>query len=108
MGQGFWENGCTTLPFFEACPYTWEGEIFHSSWRLEISLFPKFYFFLNLEYIWTFISTVGIFVSCKIEITKNSTIFASVMEIFCTLIQCKVHLSMFHSSSTSKILHTST
>jgi hypothetical protein len=22
MGQGFWENGCTAPPFFEACPYT--------------------------------------------------------------------------------------
>jgi hypothetical protein len=27
------------------------------------------------------------------------------MEMFCTLLQCKVHLSMFHSSSTSKIWH---
>jgi hypothetical protein len=41
-------------------------------------------FLLNLEYTWTFISTVRIFVSWKIEITKNSTSFASVMEIFCT------------------------
>jgi hypothetical protein len=24
MGHGFWENGCTTPPFFEACPYTWK------------------------------------------------------------------------------------
>jgi hypothetical protein len=24
MGQGFWENGCTTPPFFESCPYTWK------------------------------------------------------------------------------------
>jgi hypothetical protein len=24
MGQGFWVNGCTTPPFFEACPYTWK------------------------------------------------------------------------------------
>jgi hypothetical protein len=24
MGQGFWENGCTAPPFFEACPYTWK------------------------------------------------------------------------------------
>jgi hypothetical protein len=30
------------------------------------------------------------------------------MEIFCTLLQCRVHLSMFHSSSTSKIWYTST
>jgi hypothetical protein len=20
----FWKNGCTTPPFFEACPYTWK------------------------------------------------------------------------------------
>jgi hypothetical protein len=31
MGLAFWENGCTTPPFFEACPYTWEYEFFHSS-----------------------------------------------------------------------------
>jgi hypothetical protein len=24
MGQGFWKNGCTAPPFFEACPYTWK------------------------------------------------------------------------------------
>jgi hypothetical protein len=64
MGLSFWENGCTTLPFFEPCPYTWRGEIFHSSWNLEI---PKSFFsnfiFLNLDYTWTFISTIGIFVS---------------------------------------------
>jgi hypothetical protein len=24
MRQGSWENGCTTSPFFEACPYTWK------------------------------------------------------------------------------------
>jgi hypothetical protein len=42
MGLAFWENGCTTLPFFEACPYTLEGEIFHFSWSLEISFFSKF------------------------------------------------------------------
>jgi hypothetical protein len=82
--------------------------MFHSSWRMEISSFFKFYFFLNLDYTWTFISTFGIFVSCKIEITKNSSRFASVMEMFCTLLQCRVHLSMFHSSSISKIWYTST
>jgi hypothetical protein len=42
MGLAFWENGCTTPPFLEACPYTWEGEIFQSSWSLKIYLFiPK-------------------------------------------------------------------
>jgi hypothetical protein len=24
IGLAFWENGCTTPPFFEACPYTWK------------------------------------------------------------------------------------
>jgi hypothetical protein len=49
MGLAFWENGCTTLPFFEPCPYTWKGEILHSSWSLEISFFSKFSR-LKLEY----------------------------------------------------------
>jgi hypothetical protein len=48
-GLAFWKNGCTTLPFFECCSYTWEGEIFHSAWNLEISFFSKF-FFLKVEY----------------------------------------------------------
>jgi hypothetical protein len=61
MGLGFWVNGCSILPFFEAWPYTREDEIFHSSWSLEISFLSKF--LINLEYTWTFISTVGIFVS---------------------------------------------
>jgi hypothetical protein len=70
--------------------------------------FFQILFFLNLQYTWTFISTVGIFVSRKIEITKISSRVASVKVIFCTLLQCRVHLSMFFSSSTSKIWHTST
>jgi hypothetical protein len=101
-GQQFWENGCAVLPFFEPCPYTWKGEIFHSSWSLEISFFS-----LKLEKTWTFISTVGIIVLWKSEFAKNSSRIAGVMEIFCTLLQCKVHLSMFHSSPTSKIWYTS-
>jgi hypothetical protein len=40
----FWENGCIAFPFFEPCPYTWKGEIFHSSWSLEIPFFFKFLF----------------------------------------------------------------
>jgi hypothetical protein len=72
----------------------------HGAWRFD---FFSNFFWLNLEYTWTFIFTIGIFVSWKIEITKNSTSFASVMEIFCTPLQWRVHLSMFHSSSTSKI-----
>jgi hypothetical protein len=61
MGLAFWENGCTTLPFFEPCPYTWEGEIFilHGAWRFHFFLI---FFLLNLEYTKTFLSTVGIFV----------------------------------------------
>jgi hypothetical protein len=43
------------------------------------------------------------FSSMKSEITKNSTRIANVMEKICTLLQCKVNLSMFHSSPTSKI-----
>jgi hypothetical protein len=31
MGQGFWKNGCTIHPFFQASPYTWKCQIFHSS-----------------------------------------------------------------------------
>jgi hypothetical protein len=27
---------CTTPPFFEPCPYTWKGEIFHPSWTMEV------------------------------------------------------------------------
>jgi hypothetical protein len=85
-------------------------EVLNVPFFMEIGDFYSFsnFIFLNLEYTWTFISTVGIFVSWKIKITKNSVRFASVMEMFCTLLQCRVHLSMFHSSSTSKIWHTST
>jgi hypothetical protein len=61
MGLAFWKNGCTTLPFFEPCPYTWKGEIFLMEFR-DFNFFEK-KFFLKLEYTWTFISTVGILVS---------------------------------------------
>jgi hypothetical protein len=44
--------------------------------EIEDLTFFQILFFLNLEYTWTFISTVGIFVSWKIEITKNSSRFA--------------------------------
>jgi hypothetical protein len=44
MLQGWiWHFGRIALPFCDACPYTWEGEIFHSSWSLEISIFSKFF-----------------------------------------------------------------
>ena len=45
--------------FFESCPYTWKGEIFHSSWSLEISFFYNF--LLKLDNSNTFVSTIGIF-----------------------------------------------
>jgi hypothetical protein len=82
-----------------------KSSIPHGAWRF---YFFQILFLLNLEYTWTFISTIGILVSWKNESTKNSTRIASVMEIFCTPLQCRVDLSMFHSSSTSKIWHTST
>jgi hypothetical protein len=85
-------------------------EVLNVPFLMEIGNFTFFQilFFLNLKYTWTFIPTVGIFVSWKIKITKNSSRFASVMEFFCIFLLCRVHLSMFHSSSTSKIWHTST
>ena len=81
----FWKNGCTVPPFFEACPYTWKGEIFHSSWSLEISFF--FNLKLKIEYTRTFISTIGIcYLMKKNEFTKNSSRIANVMETSCTLL----------------------
>jgi hypothetical protein len=63
-------------------------EVLNLPFLMEIGDFTIFQilFFLNLEYTWTFISTVGIFVSWRIEITKNSSRFASVMDFFCTLL----------------------
>jgi hypothetical protein len=103
----FWENGCTTLPFLKHAPTVGsvKSSICQGDWRFhyfQILFFTKFRIYLDLHiYCWDFCFT-------KIEITKNSSRFASVMEIFCTLLQCRVHLSMFHSSSTSKIWPTST
>jgi hypothetical protein len=79
---GIWGEWVHNIPIFSRFPL-----------HLEVSNLPFFItfgdftflgilFFLNLEYTWTFISTVRIFVSCKNEITKNSTSFASVMEVF--------------------------
>jgi hypothetical protein len=97
-----------STPIFWSLPL--HLEVLNVPFLMDIGDFTFFQilFFLNLDYTWTFISTVGIFVSWKIKITKNSSSFASVMEIFCTLLQYRVHLSMFHSWSTSKIWHTST
>jgi hypothetical protein len=44
LRKAFWEF---LLWFFEPCPYTWEGEIFHSSWNLEISFKILFYILEN-------------------------------------------------------------
>jgi hypothetical protein len=31
MGMAFWEDGHTTPPFFEPCPYTWENGYLNNS-----------------------------------------------------------------------------
>jgi hypothetical protein len=107
-GPGLWGEWVHNTPIFSSFPL--HLEVSNLPFHIEFGDFTFFgiLFLLNLEYTWTFISTVWIFVSWKIEITKNSTSFASVMEIFCTPLQCRVHLSMFHSSSTSKIWPTCT
>jgi hypothetical protein len=93
-------------------PIFWSLPLHLGGWNLpfliELRKLINFFKLVNLECTWTFISTVGIFVSWKSEFTENSSRFASLMEIFCTLLQYKVHLSMFHSWSTSKIWYTST
>jgi hypothetical protein len=65
MGQGFWDNGgiAPPPPFFEACPL--HLEVLNVPILMEIGdfTFSQILFFLNLEYTWTFISTIGIFVS---------------------------------------------
>jgi hypothetical protein len=81
-----------------------KSSIPHGAWSF---FFPQI-FFLKLKNTWTFICIVGILVLWKSEFSKNSSRIASVMEMFCILLQCKVHLSMFHSSPTSKIWYTCT
>jgi hypothetical protein len=107
-GLGFFGGCIYSTPIFWSLPL--HLEVLNLLFLMEIGDFTFFLilYFLNLEYTWTFISTIGIFVSWKIEITKNSSRIASVMRIFCTLLQCRVNLSMFHSSSTSKIWQTTT
>jgi hypothetical protein len=52
---------------------------------------------------------LGFLSNSKLEIIKiSSRIIASVMEIFYTFFQYKVHLNMFYSSPMSKIWYTST
>jgi hypothetical protein len=76
MGLAFWKARSTTLPFFEPCPYNWEGKIFHCLWSFVIS-----FLFFKVKYATTFISTIWIFVLCKSESTNNSSRIAYVMEI---------------------------
>jgi hypothetical protein len=85
-------------------------EVLNLPFLMEVGdfIFFQIFFLLKLYYTWTFISIVGILVWWKSEITKNSTRIASVKGIFCTLLHCRVHSSMFHSSSTFKIWYTST
>jgi hypothetical protein len=59
MGLAFWEDGCTVLPFFEPCPYTWKR--WNLPFLMELGDFIKL-FLLKLKYNRTFISIVGIFV----------------------------------------------
>jgi hypothetical protein len=88
-------------PIFWSLPFALGSvkcSILHGDWR--------FHFFSNFIFS-TFRVHFGIFVLWEIEITKNSSRIANIMEIFYTLLQCMVHLSMFQSSSTSKIWYTS-
>jgi hypothetical protein len=57
-----WGGWVYNTPFFEACPYTWKcnSSKIHGEWRFHF--FPKKNF-LNLVHTWTFLSTIGIFVS---------------------------------------------
>jgi hypothetical protein len=107
-GLGLLGEWVYNTPIFWSLPL--HLEVLNVPFLMEIGDFTFFQilFFLNLEYTWTFISTIEIFVSKKRKITKKLTIFVSIMEKFCTLLQCKVHLSMYHSASTSKIWHTNT
>jgi hypothetical protein len=111
-----WAVGIRNLeksPLRVSSPIFWTLPLHLGWWNLPSLMehgdfnFFQILFLLNLIYTWTFISTVGILVSWKNEITKNSTRIASVMEMFCTLLQCRVDLTMFHISYTAKIWHTS-
>jgi hypothetical protein len=95
-------------------PIFWSLPLHLGVWNLPFLIelgdfiFFQILFLLNLEDTRTFISTIGILVSWKSEISKNSTRIACIMEFFCTLLQYMAHLSMFHSSPTSKIWYTCT
>jgi hypothetical protein len=52
MGQGFWKNGCTTPPFFEATLGSVKSSIPHGDWKFpffSIFIFPKFRIHLDLH-----------------------------------------------------------
>ena len=83
-------------PNFWTLPLHLEGWKFPSLMEHGDMNFFQILFLQNLKYKWIFISTIGILVSWKNEITKNSTRIASMMEMYCTLLQCRVDLSMFH------------
>jgi hypothetical protein len=111
-----WAVGIKNLeksPLRISSPIFWTLPLHLGGWNLPSLMeygdfiFFQILFLLNLEYTWTFIPTVGIFVSWKNEITKNSTRISSIMEIFVPFFSIGPQ-GMFHSSSTSKIWHTST
>jgi hypothetical protein len=62
MGQGFWENGCIASPFLKLAPTleSANSSKIHGEWRFHFFSKKKF---LNLAHTWTFISSIGIFVS---------------------------------------------
>jgi hypothetical protein len=111
-GLGILGEWMYSTPIFWTLPLHLEGWNLPFLMELRDFIFFQILFFIKIEYTRTFISTIGIFISLKLdwkgEFTKTSSRIASVMEIFCTLLQCKVHLTMFHSSPTSKIWYTST
>jgi hypothetical protein len=93
MGLAFWEARSIALPLFESCPCSWKNKVF--------------LFFQKLEYATTFISTILGFCLMQSQFTKIPQELLGNGK-FCTLLHCKVHLSMLHSSPTSKIWYTTT
>jgi hypothetical protein len=95
LGEWVYNN-----PIFWSLPL--HLEVLNIPILMEIGDFTFFQilFFLNLEYIWTFKSIIGIFISWKIEITKNSSRLASGMEILpffsagCIWVCCTHHLPL--------------
>ena len=65
-GPGLLGDRCTTPPYFQALPLHLEVLILQKFMESEDFIFFYNSFFLNLVHTWTFISTIGIFVSWKI------------------------------------------